>query len=114
MARGVNRHHQENNSGSDCNLRNLLTSSLITLNKLWDTPISVHTNAFDCYAFHIQINVTVVLLPRYHLNVTISCLAVLGNHQSLLGNQIDILGNHLPIKFGKPCLELENHVQANC
>ena len=26
------------------------------------TPVSVHTNTFDCYAFHIQINVTVVLL----------------------------------------------------
>ena len=25
--------------------------------------MSVHTNTFDCYAFHIQINVTVVLLP---------------------------------------------------
>ena len=56
----------------------------------------------------------------YPPNVTISCLAMLGNHQSLSGNhqslsgnhqslsgnQIAILGcpvgNHLPIKFGKP------------
>ena len=35
----------------------------ITLNIHWETPISAHTNTFDCYAFHIQINVTIVLLP---------------------------------------------------
>ena len=66
----------------------------------------MHTNTFDCYAFHIQINVTVVLFTVYPPNVSILCLAVLGNHQSLLGNHIAILGcpvgNHHPIKFGKP------------
>ena len=51
------------NNHSDCYLENLITSDLITLNILWETPISVYTNTFDCYAFYIQINVTVVLLP---------------------------------------------------
>ena len=54
-----------------------------------------HTNKCDHCAFTV-----------YPPNVTISCLAMLGNHQSLSGNQIAILGcplgNHLPIKFGKP------------
>ena len=73
-----------------------------------------HTNTFDCYVFHIQINVTVVLLPftlqmlQFH---ALPCWgnhqSLLGNHQSLLGNQIAIIGfpvgNHIPIKFGKLC-----------
>ena len=57
-----------------------------------------HTNKCDHCAFTV-----------YPPNVTISCLAMLGNHQSLSGNQIAILGcpvgNHLPIKFGKPWVQ---------
>ena len=62
LARGLNRRRPLNNSCSDCYLGNLITSDLITLNILRETPISIHTNTFHCYAFHIQINVTVVLL----------------------------------------------------
>ena len=87
MAHRVNRHQQKNN-GSDCNLGNLITSNLI----LWETFL------------YIQIHVTVMLstykliwlLCIYPPNVTISCPAMLSNHQSLLSN-------HLPINvFSKP------------
>ena len=78
----------EKNSNSDCNLGNLITSDLIII-ILGDNPISVHTNKCECCSFTV-----------YPLNVTISCLAVLGNQIAILGC---LTGNHLPIKFCKPC-----------
>ena len=55
----------------------------------------VHTNTLDCYAFHTQITVTVVLL-----SFTISCLAVLGNQIAIPSNQIwQALASHLHVSF---------------